>query len=137
MLTNATAALVKVNAFPIEDAVGWSSISEIVDRMKGFAFRHPTICRKCYGVDCVRVVKKAIEATNDGHFDGLCLDCMDRSIPKGNDLDDEYWRINAIINYRWDTQCRVKHNQYSWYVSWCGSDDTRQQLLKSASGTYD
>ena len=72
-----------------------------------------------------------------GYFDGLCLDCMDRSKPKGKDLDDEYWRINANANKRWDSRCRVHHGQPTWYVSWIGRDDVRQKLLKGAHGYHD
>ena len=105
--------------------------------MQDFQYDYVPECRKCRTIDFAYVVKMTIQAANS-YFDGLCLDCMDRSKPKGKDLDDEYWRINASgANGRWDGRCRIKHNQSSWYVLWLGRDDTRQKLLRSASGTYE
>ncbi|KAJ4294427.1 hypothetical protein N0V90_008117 [Kalmusia sp. IMI 367209] len=127
------AALVQVDAFPIEDVVKRSSINEIVERLKQFQFDYSPTCRRCRSIDFVYVVKMTIQAA-ENYFDGLCLDCMNRSKPKGKDLDDEYWRINKSSMNHWDTRCRSKHNQSSWYVSWLGRDDTRQKLLKGDSG---
>jgi hypothetical protein len=82
----------------------------------------------------VYLVRMAVQAT-EAYFDGLCLDCMTRSKhPKGRDLDAEYWKHNESKGGRWDTDCRITHNQSTWYVSWLGRDDTRQKLLKGTAG---
>ncbi|KAF2441643.1 hypothetical protein P171DRAFT_456641 [Karstenula rhodostoma CBS 690.94] len=126
------AALVKIDAFTIEDALQRSSFQEILDRMKEFTFDYNPACRRCRSIDWVYVVQMTRQAAQ-GYFDGLCLDCMDRSKPKGKDLDDEYWRINSSVKNRWDSRCRVPHKQATWYVSWLGRDDIRQKLLRGAN----
>jgi hypothetical protein len=79
------------------------------------------------------VVLKA-KANTEAYFDGLCLDCMDRSKPQGKDVDDEYWRHNASVDGRWDTRCRVRHNQSTWYVSWLGRPDIREKIMRGPDG---
>jgi hypothetical protein len=81
-----TAALVKIDAFTIEDALQRSSFQEILDRMRHFSFEYNPACPRCRSIDWNYVVQITRQATQ-GYFDGLCLDCMDRSKPKGKDLD--------------------------------------------------
>lgn len=127
------AALVKIDTFPVDDVIPRASINDIVARLKQFEFDYIPACNRCRSIDWVYVVRKTVAAT-EAYFDGLCLDCMDRSKPKGKDLDDEYWRHNESMGGRWDTRCRIKHNQATWYVSWLGRDDTRQKLLRGNDG---
>jgi hypothetical protein len=88
--------------------------------------------------DCQQVYLVLVAASAaEKYFDGLCLDCMHRSkLQKGQDsrADTEYWEHNVSKAGRWDTSCRITHNQSTWYVSWLGRDDIRQKLLKGASG---
>jgi hypothetical protein len=44
---------------------------------------------RCRGMEWETVVLKAKSNTEE-YFDGLCLDCMGHSKPKGKNLDDEY-----------------------------------------------
>jgi hypothetical protein len=81
------------------------------------------------------VVYEAV-ATTEKYYDGLCLDCMNRSKPNGHYDDAEYLSQNESLKDRWDHRCRIKHEQATWYVSWLGRDDTRQKLLKGATGGY-
>ncbi|KAF2677236.1 hypothetical protein K458DRAFT_378687 [Lentithecium fluviatile CBS 122367] len=127
------AALVKVDAFPVDDVMPRASFHEIIDRLRQFELDWVPPCGRCRSIDWVYEVRMAIQATQS-YFDGLCLDCMDRSKPKGKNLDDDYWRHNESVGGRWDTNCRIKHNQSTWYVSWLGRDDTRQKLLKGLGG---
>ncbi|KAF1975991.1 hypothetical protein BU23DRAFT_578813 [Bimuria novae-zelandiae CBS 107.79] len=122
------AALVKIDAFPIENAVTRSSFQAIIDRMKEFKYDYTPACPRCRSIDFAYVVQLTHQAALS-YFDGLCLDCMDRSKPKSKDLDDEYWRINANVDHRWDSRCRTRHGQPSWYVSWLGREDVKQKLL--------
>ncbi|KAL5404395.1 hypothetical protein PMIN06_008958 [Paraphaeosphaeria minitans] len=126
------AALVRIDAFTIEDALQRSSFHEILDRMKDFSFDYNPECRRCRSIDWVYVVQMTRQAAQ-AYFDGLCLDCMDRSKPEGKEMDDEYWRINASVENRWDSRCRVQHKQATWYVSWLGRDDIRQKLLRGSN----
>jgi hypothetical protein len=100
--------------------------------MKQFSFEYKLACRRCSSIDWNYVIQITRQATQ-GYFDGLCLDCMDRSKPKGKGLDDEYWRINTSAMNQWEKRCRVRHKQPTWYVSWLGRDDVRQKLLKGSN----
>jgi hypothetical protein len=82
-------------------------------------------------MDWESVVLKA-KANIEKYFDGLCLDCMNRSKPK--DLDDEYWKHNTNVNGRWDSRCRITHNQSTWYVSWLGRPDIREKIMRGPHG---
>lgn len=113
----------------MEDALQRSSFQEILDRMANFAFDYNRGCSRCRSIDWVYVVQMTRQAAQV-HFDGLCLDCMDRSELKGKSADGEYMWENASVNGRWDKRCRVPHEQGTWYVSWLGRDDIRQKLLK-------
>ncbi|KAF2872530.1 hypothetical protein BDV95DRAFT_628168 [Massariosphaeria phaeospora] len=108
-------SLADVDIFPLDDFYSFTS--------------------RCRNIDFGMYVRKG-KAAAQAYFDGLCLDCMDRSKPKGKDLDEEYWRHNSSVGNRWDTRCRIKHGQPSWYVSWLGRDDTRQKLLKGKDGYH-
>ena len=43
-----------------------------------------------------------------GHFDGLCLDCMNKERPKTDDPDDSDYCPHHE-DRKWDEGCRVKH----------------------------
>ena len=51
-------------------------------------------------------------------FDGLCLDCMDKTRPKLKSVDEDYWRHDDLKV--WDTDCRISHGQSTWYFSFMG-----------------
>ena len=97
--------------------------------MAGFTFDYNPNCSRCRSIDWVYVVQMTRQAALV-YFDGLCLDCMDRSDPKGKILNGEYLKNNSSVKNRWDTRCRVSHKQATWYLSWLGRDDIRQRLLK-------
>jgi hypothetical protein len=59
---------------------------------------------------------------------------MDRSKPCGKDLDDDYEKHSQAIGGRWDTQCRIKHGQPTWYISWLGPPDIREKVLRGPDG---
>jgi len=64
----------------------------------------------------------------------MCLDCMDRSKPLGETVGDEYEERNKCVDGRWDTQCRIKHSQPTWYISWLGRPDMREKILRGPDG---
>jgi hypothetical protein len=86
---------------------------------------------RCRGMEWDSVVLKA-KANTEKYFDGLCLNCMDHSKPKGKNLD-EYWAHNANIDGRWDSR-RIMHNQSTWYVSWLGRPDVREKIMRGPDG---
>jgi hypothetical protein len=129
------AALVKTKAYPLETTFPKNSINTILERLQ--KFEASSKIRKIGGAYCSRCsdnwdwgVKKAIEITED-YFDGLCIDCMDRSRPKRGNTDIDYWRQAESVNGRWDHKCRVRHGEPTWYVSWCGRAEHRQKLINT------
>jgi hypothetical protein len=84
-------------------------------------------------MDWESVVLKA-KAHTEAYFDGLCLDCMDRSKTHGNYAGSEYWKVNSSVGARWDTRCRIRHNQSTWYVSWMGRTDVRERIMRGPDG---
>jgi hypothetical protein len=95
--------------------------------LKSFTMRFQGTCRHCR-IDWGEEVARARTATLRS-FDGLCIDCMDRSRPKRGDGDVDYWRQLESIDGRWDVNCRVRHGEPSWYISWCGRAEHRQKLI--------
>jgi hypothetical protein len=79
----------KIDVFPVEDVIGYSSIQQIISRLGNFQYNHMPACRRCRGMDWESVVLKA-KANTENYLDGLCLDCMDHSKPQGKNIDDEY-----------------------------------------------
>ena len=59
------------------------------------------------------------------YFDGLCLDCMELSkdLRSDGDRDEDYWKHNDMK--KWDTGCRVKHGEPTWYFSFMGRREKR------------
>jgi hypothetical protein len=86
--------------FPVDDVVSSSSVQQIINSLAAFSYGHTAACVRCNNRDWESVVLKA-KANANQYFDGLCLDCMDRSNPQGKDLDDDYWKHNQNANGRW------------------------------------
>ncbi|RMZ66069.1 MFS transporter [Pyrenophora seminiperda CCB06] len=124
-------ALTKCNAWPVDDVLNYSSITQVVRRLKAFSYNYTPKCARCRSVDWETIVLKA-QSNTLGYFNGMCLDCMHRSKPPcgGGTPDDEYEKRNQSINNRWDTQCRIKHGQPTWYISWLGRPDMREKILR-------
>jgi hypothetical protein len=100
---------------------------EVLSMLKSLTMRFQGTCRHCR-IDWGEEVARARTATLRS-FDGLCIDCMDRSRPKRGDGDVDYWRQLESIDGRWDVNCRVRHGEPSWYISWCGRAEHRQKLI--------
>lgn len=73
---------------------------------------------------------KRIETRVRGYFDGLCLDCLDRSKPKLGDADKDYWRHATLKEHEWVRGCRFPHKQSTWYFSFNGRKEDRDRLIK-------
>lgn len=82
-------------------------------------------CFKCGG-DFLTIVHGA---TGDVEqlFDGLCLDCMEKS--KFDNRDTDYWK-HADRHIDWDRGCRVKHDQPTWYFSFMGRKEKQIEWAK-------
>lgn len=127
------ASLTRVNVFPVEDALSHPSITQICQRLKDFKYAYKPTCRRCQSLDWLSTVLKA-KTNTEAYFQGLCLDCMNRNKPKGGNVDEKYWNLIASVHGEWDTKCRIKHDQSTWYVSWQGRPDIREKLMRSAEG---
>ena len=104
-------------------------MSELLQRLNKFNFEPKSsacgTCRQDYRVKVTRTVDYV-----DDYFDGLCLDCLDRSKPKLGDADMDYWRHNDVKENEWVTGCRFRHKQPTWYFSFNGRKEDRDRLMK-------
>ena len=104
-------------------------MNEILDRLESFNFEAKSSacgpCRKDYGGMVRRTEKKVRE-----YFDGLCLDCLNRSKPKLGNTDMDYWRHNDLKEHEWVMGCRFPHKQPTWYFSFNGRKEERDRLIK-------
>jgi hypothetical protein len=41
--------------------------------------------------------------------------------------------INEGVGGRYDTRCKIKHNQSTWYISWLGRPDIREKIMRPDS----
>jgi hypothetical protein len=96
------------------------SIREIIDHPSLVNFDceiPPNACGGCktrlapVGIEKLRKEVKA-------DFNGLCLDCMDRTKPKYGTTDRDYWEHDRIQD--WSRGCRFRHGQTTWYFSYMG-----------------
>jgi hypothetical protein len=124
-------ALTKIDVFPVEDVISYSSIQQIIERLGTFKYTHEPVCNRRRSIDWESIVRAAKSHT-ENYFDGMCLECMDRSKPQSENLDDENWKHNTDVNGRWDTRCRIKHNQSTWYVFWLGRPHGREKILRGS-----
>ena len=103
-------------------------MNEILDCLEKFKFEaKPSacgVCRRDYNGPIEETVKFVRY-----YFDGLCLDCLDRSKPKSKDPDMDYWRHNELKEHQWVTGCRVRHKQPSWYFSFMGRKEDRDRFM--------
>jgi len=124
------AALVHTEAYPLEKTFSKNSVNDILTCLKKFDMpaQATSLCRLCL-TDWDDEVARARRITMR-YFDGLCIDCMDRSRPKRDNTDVDYWRQLESVDGRWDAKCRIRHDEPTWYVSWCGRDEHKQKLLE-------
>ncbi|KAK2799347.1 hypothetical protein FQN50_008506 [Emmonsiellopsis sp. PD_5] len=103
-------------------ATGVSNAEGTVDAAR---VRRP--CSDC-SRDWQAIVSKADTVTRN-YFDGLCLDCMDKTknLRLQGDEDDDYWSHSSHRD-SYDSQCRIKHDQPTWYFSFMGRSEKRGQF---------
>lgn len=103
---------------------------EILNRLSNFRYEAKSSacgahCRQNYN-DMVSRVASHVR----GYFDGLCLDCLDRSKPKLDDTNMDYWRHSKLKEDEWVRGCRFRHKQATWYFSFNGRKEDRDRLAK-------
>ena len=104
-------------------------MNEILNRLQKFKFEAKSrSCGTCHIDYKGRVTR--IENYVRKYFDGLCLDCLDRSKPKLGDTDTDYWCHHELKEDEWIKGCRFLHKQPTWYFSFNGRKEERDRLIK-------
>ncbi|KAL9004687.1 MAG: hypothetical protein Q9188_002502 [Gyalolechia gomerana] len=105
--------LYSIHAWPLETVFFSASIREILDRLARFSYEAPTsACGQCQQ-DYKGIVARAVYRVQV-YFDGLCLDCLDRSKPKTGHVDLDYWFHDKLREYEWVRGFRFPHGQPTW-----------------------
>ncbi|GLA63777.1 hypothetical protein AtubIFM55763_010093 [Aspergillus tubingensis] len=126
--------LARIKVWPLEESMRTDSIKKMLERLRLFdatkmrkltdpqsgKVRPCFRCNTAWGAIVLRAAKTVAE-----YFDGLCLDCMDLSkdLRSDGDRDEDYWKHNELK--KWDTGCRVKHGEPTWYFSFMGRREKR------------
>ncbi|KAL8691726.1 MAG: hypothetical protein Q9218_003119 [Villophora microphyllina] len=121
--------LYSIDVWPLETVFLKKSINEILLNLGKFNYEAPmSACGQCRQ-DYKGIVERVIAMVKE-YFDGLCLDCLDRSKPKTGDVDLDYWRHDKLEEHEWVFGCRFKHKQPTWYFSFNGRKEERDRLVK-------
>ncbi|CAI6338289.1 unnamed protein product [Periconia digitata] len=125
-------ALIALDCWPIDRAVQRYPINEITAELEKFRFT-PKV-ESCSSGACYHnfenSVKIAIKKTMAA-FDGLCLDCMERS-QCDKQPDDDFIKKNLPFRGCFDMNCRFGHGRTTWYFSWMGSLSVRRDILNKS-----
>ena len=123
-------ALYSIGVWPLERTCQRSPMKTILERLDNFSFETTkgscSFCRSDY--------KKSVETAQiitRSYFDGLCLDCMDRTKPVTRDADMDYWQHNSLNEKDFMYHCRNKHHQPTWYFSFMGRQEVRNRFLRN------
>ena len=121
--------LFDIEVWPLEKMAAKTSINGLLMRLDKFGYHAKSSacanCRKDYKVIIERVIVRV-----RSYFDGLCLDCMDRSKPKLQDRDADYWNHNFLDEEEWSLGCRFSHGEPSWYFSFMGRKEDMDRFMK-------
>ena len=84
-------------------------MDDILDKLEMLTFvTQENLCLKCSSVHLNTCARTAYAHTKN-YFNGLCLDCMDKSRPSSGDEDKEYWQHCDKNESEWIYGCRVRH----------------------------
>lgn len=123
-------ALYDIDVWPLERVCQRSSMTTILARLDNFSFEpQKEACGSCRS-DYKGIVKLAQSKTRS-YFDGLCLDCMDKTKPVTGDEDMDYWQHDRLGESDLMDHCRVKHHQPTWYFSFMGRRDVMDRFLRN------
>ncbi|KAL8678703.1 MAG: hypothetical protein Q9186_004978 [Xanthomendoza sp. 1 TL-2023] len=126
--------LTDIEVWPIEKVFQKSSMATTIDRLAKFSYEpHSSACRDCRK-DYKALVQVAREKTKR-YFDGLCLDCLDASKPKTSNTDTDYWSHDDLDEDAIIYGCRVVHRQPTWYFSYMGRREPRDEFLRNRRST--
>ncbi|PSN63937.1 hypothetical protein BS50DRAFT_679130 [Corynespora cassiicola Philippines] len=124
-------ALRAVGCWPLSRAFKANTIAEVVEKLSGFKFISKN-ANKCSSGMCSRDFGKDIDiAISKGKkaFQGLCLDCMNRSTLAANQPKEAYVEDNSPYNGCWDMGCRYGHYFMTWHLSWMGTSSMHKSIV--------
>jgi hypothetical protein len=113
-------ALTKIKVWPVAKSMRMASVDDIRGRLLRFDTHEITNC-SCNFNYPQHVL--AVHVALPDYIPGLCLDCIRLGITKEKHMRVEcherakHKRECAAISVRWDANCRVRHNQPTWYYS--------------------
>lgn len=123
-------ALHSTGVWPLDPVWPRMEVTVILDRLNSFKYKPPeSACRSFCQGDYEGAVGRAISTVRN-YFDGLCLDCMDKSKAKTANYDSDYWHHNDLEEGEWDSGCRVNHGEPTWYFSFMGRKEDRELFFK-------
>ena len=118
-----------MKVWPLEQTAQKTSISGILSRLESFSYEASSeacgVCRFNYNGHVAESRAKV-----ESYFDGLCLDCMDRSQPKSGNIDMDYWRHDRLSESEYIAGFRIKHKQPTWYFSFMGRQEERERIRR-------
>ncbi|MCJ1235670.1 hypothetical protein MMC14_003641 [Varicellaria rhodocarpa] len=116
--------LLLLGVWPMEDAARTDTIDDILENLEDFRYSPSARCSYC-SRDYDKIVKDVREYTQK-YFDGLCLDCLDKTKPRTGDSDIDYWKHQEFKEDSWIEGCRIRHKQPSWYFLFMGRKADRE-----------
>ena len=123
-------ALDNTGMWPLSPVWPRLAVNDILRALSLFNFEPPaSACSRFCQNDYAGEVATAIEYVQT-YFDGLCLDCMEKSNSNTGDYAAAYWHKDTYGNLEWARGCRVRHGEATWYFSWMGRRDEREQLFR-------
>lgn len=123
-------ALIKTGVWPLDDEWPKMEVNEVLDKLSTFSYKPaPSACKQYCQRSYEDEVGKTISYIR-GYFDGLCLDCIDKGNPKTWNHDTDYWNHDRLKKHEWDKGCRVKHGEPTWWFSFLGRKEDRDQFCK-------
>ena len=63
-------------------------------------------------------------------FQGLCLDCINRSTLKSDNVDLNFWSRNSVPPSNGVGKCRLDHKEFTSYFSFMGPEGARYRFLE-------
>ena len=125
--------LMDLQVWPMEKMAAKHSINQLLRMLDKFSYQaKDSACTNCKKDYC-RHIKEDISRVRH-YFDGLCLDCLDRSKPKLGDRDNDYWSHVDMDAEDWDRGCRINHGEPTWYFSFMGRKEDMGQFMKAQGG---
>ena len=120
-----------IEVWPLERTCQRSPMDTILKRLDDFSFAaEKGACHNC-SKDYKTLVKAGQRKTRL-YFDGLCLDCMDRTKPVTRDEDMDYWQHDILGESDSIRGCRSgDHGEPTWYFSFMGRTEIRDRFLRN------